>query len=70
MPVDVREDRLELRGAGGDGAGIVEHVDIPDAGDDVGDWRAVAIVVRIVDGHPVMEGDERGSIVVVQVGRD
>ncbi len=57
MPVDVREDGLELRGARGHGAGIVEHVDVPDAGNKGGDWRAGIIVVRlVVDGHPVMEG--------------
>ncbi len=43
FPVNVREDGLELRGARGHGAGIVEHVDVPDAGNKGGDWRAVSM---------------------------
>ncbi len=48
LSVNVREDGLKLRGARGHGAGIVEHVDVPDVGNKGGDWRAVIIVARLV----------------------
>jgi hypothetical protein len=68
---DVRENGLEERGAGGRGARIVEHVDVPNAGGEGVDGKTVAIVVRvIIDGQPVMEGCESGVVVVVRVGRD
>ena len=71
MSVDVRENGLEERGAGGRGARIVEHVDVPNAGGEGVDGKTVAIVVRvIIDGQPVMEGCESGVVVVVRVGRD
>jgi hypothetical protein len=71
LSVDVREDGLELRGARGHGTLIAEHVNVPDAGNKGGDRRAVVLGIGIVvDGHPVMEGGESGSIVVVRVGRE
>ncbi len=71
MSVNVHENGIEERGAGGCGAGIVEHVDVPDAGGKGVDGKIVVIVVRlIIDGHPVMEGCESGVVVVVRVGRD
>jgi hypothetical protein len=69
--IDVREDGFELRGAGGCGAGIVEHVYVPDPGDKSGDWRAIIIPIGlVVNSHPVLEGCESGVVVVVRIGRD
>ncbi len=45
LPINVREDGVELRGARGRGAGNVEHVDVPEADDKGSDGRAVVIVV-------------------------
>jgi hypothetical protein len=52
LPIDVLKDGIEERGAG-----VVEHVDVPDAvGKGVDGKRVVVVVGLVVDGHPVMEG--------------
>jgi hypothetical protein len=57
VPIDVLKDGIEERRAGGRGAGVVEHVDVPDAvGKGVDGKRVVVVVGLVVDGHPVMEG--------------
>jgi hypothetical protein len=70
LPVDVREDCFEERGAGDCGAGVVEHVNVPEAGGEGVDGRIFIIVLGlIIDGHPVMEGGDC-DILVVRVRRD
>jgi hypothetical protein len=60
-----------LRGTRGRGAGIDEHVDVPDAGNDGGDRKALIVVVRVVVySHPVMEWGIGRVGVVVRIGRD